>query len=202
MLTTKASYDMHLLTHSERRAKPIVERLQCDICGAWYVTHIITIYQYVVYLSLFSRVNRKSSLIVHMARHNEKPIACTICGKNLLNRDSLRMHNLRLHSEKKHSCIVCGKIFIQLQTLKVSVFYLVFLMFCELIAVFFMFFQDHMSLHTGQPQHKCPYCAKEFNSNSNMCSHRKKMHPIEWLEERMQKRTEIIGIEAKNQNIL
>lgn len=95
---------------------------------------------YLFTFNCFRRVNRKSSLAIHMARHNENPIACTICGKELLNRDSLRKHTMRLHAEIKQGCIVCGKTFIQLQSLKVYdfIFYLL------LLIVFLWFLGPHV----------------------------------------------------------
>lgn len=44
-----------------------------------------------------------------------------------------------------------------------------------------------MATHTNTPLYTCPYCSKQFKSNANMHTHRKKDHPIEWLEDRRKK---------------
>lgn len=44
-----------------------------------------------------------------------------------------------------------------------------------------------MASHTGNPLYTCPWCPKTFNSNGNMHAHRKKEHPIEWEEAKLQK---------------
>lgn len=44
-----------------------------------------------------------------------------------------------------------------------------------------------MATHTGLGTSKCPYCPKEFNANSSMHLHRKKVHPKEWEEARLKK---------------
>ena len=49
-----------------------------------------------------------------------------------------------------------------------------------------------MALHTGTALYTCPWCPKTFNSNSNMHSHRKKMHPYEWEEEKLKKYSGIL----------
>lgn len=43
-------------------------------------------------------------------------------------------------------------------------------------------------MHTGEVLYSCPHCPKTFNSNANMHSHRKKMHPKEFEETRKQRR--------------
>lgn len=37
-----------------------------------------------------------------------------------------------------------------------------------------------MATHTGDILYSCQHCTKTFNSNANLHSHRKKVHPKEW----------------------
>lgn len=102
----------------------------------------------------------------HMrSMHIEKPVSCTICGKITPNKGALRSHIRYMHEiERNFHCKLCEKSFKRDKSLK-----------------------EHMASHTGSILYNCQYCTKTFNSNANMHSHRKKIHPVEWLRDRRSK---------------
>ncbi|XP_054738115.1 transcription factor grauzone [Anastrepha obliqua] len=110
----------------------------------------------------------KYSLQKHKRRHNDDGTVhvCSICGKVAPNRSALLSHQRYVHkSARAFECSVCKKAFKKAITLK-----------------------EHMTMHTGEVLYSCPHCPKTFNSNANMHSHRKKMHPKEFEETRKQRR--------------
>uniref|UniRef100_A0A8D8MJF1 Transcription factor grauzone n=1 Tax=Culex pipiens TaxID=7175 RepID=A0A8D8MJF1_CULPI len=109
----------------------------------------------------------KVSLSKHVMRHNSGgPVRCDLCGKESPNLLALRSHKQFFHKEAKFGCSVCDKVFKRAISLK-----------------------EHMATHSGAVLYTCPHCPKTFNSNANMHSHRKKMHPQEWLDAKMQRLT-------------
>ncbi|XP_058444477.1 transcription factor grauzone-like [Malaya genurostris] len=104
---------------------------------------------------------------VHVRRHkNEGELSCDVCGHVSPNLMALKGHKSRMHSGPRvFPCTLCGKEYARAITLK-----------------------EHVAAaHTGDVLYRCPHCDKTFNSSANMHSHRKKMHPKEWLEQRLAK---------------
>ncbi|XP_055627704.1 transcription factor grauzone-like [Toxorhynchites rutilus septentrionalis] len=104
---------------------------------------------------------------VHVRRHkNEGELSCDVCGHISPNLMALKGHKARMHSGPRvFPCTLCGKEYARAITLK-----------------------EHVAAaHTGDVLYNCPHCEKTFNSSANMHSHRKKMHPKEWLEQRLAK---------------
>lgn len=107
---------------------------------------------------------KEDGLKTHMFRHeDEKNIyICNICGKRSPNARALSEHKKYAHlAQRTHKCTFCDKAFKRALALR-----------------------EHMTLHTGEILYTCPYCPKTFNSSANLHSHRKKIHPKEWEENR------------------
>ncbi|XP_062538414.1 transcription factor grauzone-like [Armigeres subalbatus] len=99
----------------------------------------------------------------HMRLHSGTQ-TCEICGKECKNAISYRYH-MKNHEMGDFVCSVCGKGFKREITLK-----------------------EHMASHTGVSLYSCDFCDRTFNSNANKASHRKKMHPQQWLEDKLRKK--------------
>ncbi|XP_058811323.1 zinc finger protein 271-like [Topomyia yanbarensis] len=98
----------------------------------------------------------------HMMRHTGS-CTCEHCGQECKSLKSLQYHRAQ-HQKADIVCSVCGKVFKQQISLK-----------------------EHMTSHTGEVLYRCDFCEKTFNSKANRAAHRKKMHPKEWLEEKLRK---------------
>lgn len=96
----------------------------------------------------------------HMKKHieSDKTFICNICGKQAPNHYALKSHKRYAHFiTERFKCSICDKAFKREITLK-----------------------EHMTIHTGDILYTCPHCPKTFNSSSNMHSHIKKIHTVEW----------------------
>lgn len=107
-----------------------------------------------------------SSLKRHkqVAHHDGSTVyVCGDCGKIAATATALRSHKKYVHeAERKHKCTICDKAF------KVAVV-----------------LREHMATHTGEDLYTCPHCPRTFKVSSNMHHHRKKAHPKEWAEGRL-----------------
>ncbi|KAI8124146.1 Zinc finger protein 208 [Lucilia cuprina] len=101
-----------------------------------------------------------------VAHHDGSTVyVCSECGKIAPTETALRSHKKYVHqAERKFKCTICDKGF------KVAIV-----------------LREHMATHTGEDLYQCPHCPKTFKVNANMHHHRKKAHPKEWAEGRMNK---------------
>ncbi|XP_058833723.1 transcription factor grauzone-like [Topomyia yanbarensis] len=109
----------------------------------------------------------------HYIRHSQGPTTCDLCGHVSPNKSALAGHKRHRHRESIHTCQECGKEFRRAINLR-----------------------EHMASHTGEALYSCSFCERTFNSNANMFSHRKKMHPQEWLEMKSAQRVAHQGVSA------
>uniref|UniRef100_A0A673LH33 Zinc finger and BTB domain-containing protein 41 n=1 Tax=Sinocyclocheilus rhinocerous TaxID=307959 RepID=A0A673LH33_9TELE len=112
-------------------------------------------------------VRERTTLREHLRIHSgEKPHLCSICGQSFRHGSSYRLHLRVHHEDKRYECDECGKTFIRHDHLK-----------------------KHKKIHTGifqiqiQPLygdcfgcvlsvvHQCQVCKKEFRGKTNLMSH-------------------------------
>nr|XP_029733264.1 transcription factor grauzone-like [Aedes albopictus] len=105
-----------------------------------------------------NKQNYRKHLLLHSGAQK-----CDVCGQECKNVMALRYHKAQ-HRRGDCSCSVCGKTFKRKFSLK-----------------------EHMASHTGEVLYHCDFCTRTFNSSANRASHRKKMHPKEWLEDKLRK---------------
>lgn len=43
-----------------------------------------------------------------------------------------------------------------------------------------------MAVHNGQPLYSCCFCPQTFKSHANMYTHKRRIHPNEWVSKKAQ----------------
>ncbi|XP_033101845.1 zinc finger protein OZF-like [Anneissia japonica] len=161
-----ASLDFHLYEHSS--SKPI----RCAKCPETFAK-----------LKLFS---------THMETHINQELGtkevCRFCGKQYLNRTSLKNHISFVHKKADKMCEVCGKVFKNADHLKrhrnthdaVKPYKCLDCGkdFAELTNL-----RKHSRIHTGLKPYKCDICSLSFNHNVSLKTHKKSTHGIDWWAE-------------------
>nr|XP_029733250.1 transcription factor grauzone [Aedes albopictus] len=165
---TNQSYRTHL--HSKHGA---AAKYVCDICARGFrqrsdlLTHQLThsaegLEQLKIQCErcLKWMKNKKSIWTHRKICQSTGPVACDICGKMAPNPAQLKSHKKYMHQDQRvHQCSYCDKAFKRPIDLK-----------------------EHETIHTGEVLYTCNFCNKTFNSNSNLYSHRRKMHPVEYAD--------------------
>ncbi|XP_004078823.1 zinc finger protein 397-like isoform X1 [Oryzias latipes] len=86
-----------------------------------------------------------------MIENDNRVCKCSICGKSLKDKYSLKVHNKIHTGEKAFSCHMCGKRFRYKHALKV-----------------------HVRIHTNEKPFSCRVCGETFRQSSNLISHLKR----------------------------
>lgn len=159
----KSDLVTHQLSHSEEGLEKL--KIQCEHCHKWMK-------------------NKKSIWTHRRICQSSGPVACDICGKMAPNPEQLKNHKKFMHQDQRvHQCSYCEKAFKRPIDLKVDFKELPFFLNIQIVNHHDSTFkQEHETIHTGEVLYTCNFCPKTFNSNSNLYSHRRKMHPIEYAE--------------------
>ncbi|XP_075155558.1 uncharacterized protein LOC142228920 [Haematobia irritans] len=139
------------------------------------------------------------ALKMHLLEHRgiKKPKwPCDICNAELNSHSSLKRHKLITHHDGStaYICSECGKVFTSENALRSHkrIVHLIQRKFkctiCDKAFKFPKILREHMASHTGIDLYQCPHCPKTFKVSANMHHHRKKAHPKEWAEARINKR--------------
>uniref|UniRef100_A0A671KP19 Zinc finger and BTB domain-containing protein 41 n=1 Tax=Sinocyclocheilus anshuiensis TaxID=1608454 RepID=A0A671KP19_9TELE len=99
-------------------------------------------------------VRERTTLREHLRIHSgEKPHLCSICGQSFRHGSSYRLHLRVHHEDKRYECDECGKTFIRHDHLK-----------------------KHKKIHTGERAHQCEECGKCFRRADHLTVHYKSIH--------------------------
>ncbi|XP_055522409.1 zinc finger protein 729-like [Wyeomyia smithii] len=173
------AYESILQGHNERKHSTKEFKLVCHVCAKGFHTQV----SYTSHMAChddslkrskqpadFERVQctectswiLKNNIKKHMLVHSGTQ-TCEHCGQECKSIMALRYHRAQ-HRAAIIECTICGKTFKQQLSLK-----------------------EHMTTHTGEVLYSCDFCDKTFNSKANRAAHRKKIHPREWLEDKLRK---------------
>lgn len=109
---------------------------------------------------------QESSLPTHIKNHQIERIklSCKICSKEFMGKKNLQRHVREKHTERafKFRCTFCAKSFSQEKKLN-----------------------EHVATHTGVPLYECEFCSAVFNSCGNFAAHKRKLHPVEYEQQKL-----------------
>ncbi|XP_065368122.1 transcription factor grauzone-like [Calliphora vicina] len=194
----------HKLKHLPEEEK----KFPCAECGKFYASsYLLNHHTKAVHLKKFVKIcficgkaiSTTAEYKIHMDKHEGIPqpiISCDVCGLRLTSDRGLKRHKENQHpvgGKQEHHCPICPKISPTLKALRkhINTMHKKGIEHkCTICGKAFKraeVLREHMASHTGTPLYTCPWCPKTFNSNGNMHAHRKKVHPKEWEESKLQK---------------
>lgn len=106
--------------------------------------------------------NNDKAMQAHIENvHRAQPTLCPVCGLTCKSKKAMQTHYKRNHTEKKYVCRICSKAFSMGKRLK-----------------------EHEAIHLGVSLYTCGWCGAEFKSSGNFSAHKRKLHPIEYANEK------------------
>lgn len=149
----------------------------CEICAIFYKT-AISLQEHInrehlgikppkAQCTLCGKWVQERCLTAHIKNHTQEPVAgnCPNCGQFFKNKKNLQRHVRERHSEasNRFQCTYCPKAFFHDKKL-----------------------QEHIATHTGIPLYTCEWCTAVFKSSGNIAAHKRKLHPAEYEQQKMQ----------------
>ncbi|XP_065369919.1 transcription factor grauzone-like [Calliphora vicina] len=220
--TDAHSLRVHKLTHLSEEEK----KFPCQECGKFYgSSYLLKQHIQAVHLKKFVKICyicgksicSSADYKIHMNKHEGIPqpiISCDICGLRVTRERGLKRHKETQHpvgGKTEHPCPICPKISPTLKALRKHINtmhekgYDHKCNICEKAFKRAEALREHTASHTGSTLYTCPWCPKTFNSNGNMHAHRKKVHPKEWEEAKLQKYSgnlpEELKVKIANNNV-
>lgn len=109
---------------------------------------------------------RKSSMEAHIRNRHQvsEKVTCPICQVPAKHNAALRKHIDRAHKEKRFVCSTCNKRFYN--RLKLT---------------------EHEAIHYKKSLYFCEFCNAEFKSGGNFVAHKRRLHPIEYQQQKIAK---------------
>ncbi|XP_053686872.1 transcription factor grauzone-like [Sabethes cyaneus] len=150
-------------------------RMICDTCGREFLSKIfferhiqehmgidpVKKFQCQICLSWLKGERGLQEHMQHSHYEKSQTFFCDICNRKVANYRALQKHKRRVHAERKFACEFCDRKFNQPIALK-----------------------EHRAVHTGEVLYTCDYCERTSKKKSNLYTHVKKVHPVEWAEKR------------------
>lgn len=198
----------HMLKHISAEEKSTMGRFPCPDCDKkfiynsmlkahvryWHSESSVAFVCHICAREFKLRINYNYHMNNVHNKTTEKMFECPEpgCGKKFMNERQVVKHRRLCHENVEHVgpqiCEHCNKQFTTLVRLRAHIKFVhqqrhdLKCQVCDKGFKTKLTLKEHLACHNGIPLYKCNFCERTFNSNANMYSHRKRMHP-ELLEQ-------------------